>query len=275
MNQPFPFYGSKSNLSKWIIGFFPENYDKLHYVEPFSGSLAVLFTKTASKVESISDLDDRIYNFYQCLKDKRYFNKLEISMDASIYHEKEFRRALKIVKGEKANKVDRAWALWLVLNQCVSGVIDHPAWAYARGTSVGSPRYISFQNRKDLMRKFHERFKKVQIFNRDAIEIIKKTDSKEALFYLDPPYVGHDKGYSKKYTKQDFMSLLRLLRKIKGKFLLSCYQESWMRMPKAWKIQRKEKFIVSNVGKKQRRKVEEVLIMNYDIESQQIPLFLA
>lgn len=37
--------GSKWGLADWIISHFPENYDKMVYLEPFCGSGAVFFNK--------------------------------------------------------------------------------------------------------------------------------------------------------------------------------------------------------------------------------------
>lgn len=39
--------GSKWGIANWIIGFFPEGYERLVYLEPFSGSAAVFFQQAA------------------------------------------------------------------------------------------------------------------------------------------------------------------------------------------------------------------------------------
>ena len=49
--------GSKWGLADWIISHFPENYDKMVYLEPFCGSGAVFFNKIPGAVETVNDLD--------------------------------------------------------------------------------------------------------------------------------------------------------------------------------------------------------------------------
>jgi DNA adenine methylase len=67
-----------------------------------------------------------------------------------------------------------------------------------------------------------ERLGKVEIFNRDALELIKTKDSPDTFFYLDPPYPESDCGHYKE-GKEVFYKLLEILPGIKGKFLLSSY----------------------------------------------------
>ena len=61
--------GSKWGLADWIISHFPENYDKMVYLEPFCGSGAVFFNKIPGAVETVNDLDGDIVNLYRVLRD--------------------------------------------------------------------------------------------------------------------------------------------------------------------------------------------------------------
>ena len=65
----------------------------------------------------------------------------------------------------------------------------------------------------------------VEIFQRDAVDLIKLKDSENTFFYCDPPYVSSDCGHYDGYTKENFIELLDTLKEIKGKFLLSSYPE--------------------------------------------------
>lgn len=51
--------GSKWGIADWIISFFPAHHS---YLEPFAGSLAVLFNKPRSNIETINDLDGDVVN---------------------------------------------------------------------------------------------------------------------------------------------------------------------------------------------------------------------
>ena len=73
-----------------------------------------------------------------------------------------------------------------------------------------------------------ERLKEVQIQNEDFESIIKKTDSKETLFYCDPPYpfrVRNSKGeYKFEFTDYFQVRFLEMANKIKGKIAISGYE---------------------------------------------------
>ena len=57
--------GAKWSIADWIISHFPEEYEKMVYLEPFLGSGAVFFNKRPRAVETINDLDSDVVNFFQ------------------------------------------------------------------------------------------------------------------------------------------------------------------------------------------------------------------
>lgn len=57
--------GSKWNLAKRIVDFFPEHKS---YLEPYFGSGAVLFTKELSSIETVNDLNDDVVNLFQVIQ---------------------------------------------------------------------------------------------------------------------------------------------------------------------------------------------------------------
>lgn len=57
--------GSKWNLARWIIQFFPPHHS---YLEPFFGSGAVLFNKPRSDIETVNDLDANVINLFKWVK---------------------------------------------------------------------------------------------------------------------------------------------------------------------------------------------------------------
>jgi hypothetical protein len=58
---------------------------------------------------------------------------------------------------------------------------------------------------------------------KDALKVIRGSDSPDTFFYIDPPYFNADMGHYKGYAESDFNDLLDTLQGIKGKFLLSHY----------------------------------------------------
>lgn len=68
MKSVLKYPGAKNRLATWIISYIPE-HDV--YLEPFAGSLAVLFNKERSHIETVNDLDEEIVNFFMVLRDQK------------------------------------------------------------------------------------------------------------------------------------------------------------------------------------------------------------
>jgi DNA adenine methylase len=116
----------------------------------------------------------------------------------------------------------------------------------------------------------HERLKRVVILNDDAIAVIKREDSLNTLFYVDPPYLHGTRvttnDYSVEMTADDHAHLLSTLSEIEGKFVLSGYpSEMYDEVAVAEGWHRVEREIDCKAsGAKEKPKRTEVLWMNYD-----------
>ncbi|GIV04486.1 MAG: hypothetical protein KatS3mg016_0061 [Fimbriimonadales bacterium] len=77
---------------------------------------------------------------------------------------------------------------------------------------------------------FHiaDRLLRVQIEHLDALEVIRKYDSEQTLFYCDPPYVHQTRGdvraYAYEMTDDAHRQLAELLHSVKGKVAISGYR---------------------------------------------------
>jgi DNA adenine methylase len=74
----------------------------------------------------------------------------------------------------------------------------------------------------------HARLKRVAVFNEPAVDVIRRYDDPDALFYCDPPYLHSTrtaKGVYDRFemTDDDHRQLLDTLRGCRGKVLLSGY----------------------------------------------------
>src|SRR5690606_23846163 len=93
-----------------------------------------------------------------------------------------------------------------------------------RGSTTTSKEPLLNHNKKILITpELSKRLDLVHIECNDALYLIKRMDSPETFFYLDPPYVDSDQGHYGGYTQEHFNNLLNALSSIKGKFLLSSY----------------------------------------------------
>lgn len=67
MKSVLRYPGAKNRLAPWICEYIPK-HDV--YLEPFAGSLAVLFNKPKSHIETVNDLDGEVVNFFRIVRDR-------------------------------------------------------------------------------------------------------------------------------------------------------------------------------------------------------------
>ena len=204
----FLYQGGKSNISEWLVSHFPTNYQKLHYIEPFAGSLAVLFRKSPSFLESVSDLNENIYNFHLVLRDN--LEELERLMTSTIYCEKTWNIAHNIYIGKikEPDPIKKAWATYINFRLSFAGSGDAFGFVIS-SVEKYTPRSTTFYTQKKRLFMFSDRLKHTQIFNKPADWFIKRCFNEESVFmYLDPPYPDTDQAtYSHKFNMNSFNSL--------------------------------------------------------------------
>ncbi|MBQ0733888.1 DNA adenine methylase [Aquimarina celericrescens] len=233
------------------------------YCEPFVGGGAVFFAKGPSSAEVINDLNGNVVNFYQVCKQE--FSKLNTLIQATPHSRKLHKEAAAILKNEnEKDKIKKAWAFWVQTNMSFSARI-FGGYAYEKKTN-GVSKTI-FNKKQAFTNEICDRLDLVDIECNDALTVIKSRDTKDTFFYVDPPYFNSDMGHYKGYTEKDFIELLELLSKIKGKFLLSSYPSTVLDTYKKkykWDQHVVEKKVA--VTKQTNKKKTEVLTANYNIQ---------
>lgn len=220
------YIGGKGAIWRFIVKNLPPG---TVYVEPFGGGAAVLLNKDPHPIEVYNDIDDDLINLFRAIQDEKRFEKLKRRLRWTLYSYSEFCRALKILK-ESDDLDDRAWAFYVVKNQGYSGKAKSPGeWSRSfvpsRGMSTPNSRWITHYNNLDLIR---ERFMRVMIDGRDALEVISYWDTNDTVFYIDPPYPhsvrGKNNYYKYEMTDEQHIKLVELLLSIKGSFSVSTYR---------------------------------------------------
>lgn len=202
MKSPIPRVGGKSRLKKRILDLFPKDYESMIYVEPFIGGGAVFFEKNISTKEIINDLDKHVYTIFKGLKKYgKSIGKINISITKDIYTTLQDTHYKSLKKNTEKNIL------------------------ISRNAFMGSTRInIYFNTHKHNATMdftlYEDRLKDTTILNTDALKVIKKYDSPNTLFYLDPPYEGSTTDLYK-YPVFNYEALAKLLKRIKGKFILS------------------------------------------------------
>lgn len=256
MKTPISYYGGKQSMLKHILPIIPEHRV---YVEAFFGGGAVFWSKDKSEVEIVNDHNGMVVNFYQQLKTN--FTELKELVDSTPYSRDLYKKAMVIYNNPFIfSPVHKAWAFWMATTQGFSNRIG--SW---RSSTIRSKESImNFNKKLNFVEELSKRLDYVQIEHKDAVELIKKQDSEETFFYLDPPYVGADQGHYGGYTQEHFNVLLNTLSTIKGKFLLSSYPNDELdsyRKRFGWYTNDKDKQLLASRNKS-KRKIE-ALTANY------------
>ena len=214
--------GSKWKIAKQIVGYMPEHRS---YLEPYFGSGAVLFNKPQSPIETVNDLDDRVYSLFRIVRDEPA--KLANLVQMTPFSRTEY-------EGTFNNKKEAVSELELVrrfLIQCWQGYGFR-----TNGYKVGWKNDVQGREAAYAVHNWNrlpnwimdatERLKQVQITKESAIDLIKRFNYENVLIYADPPYLLETragKQYRHEMTKADHIELLETLREHKGLAMVSGY----------------------------------------------------
>ncbi len=204
-DRPSTFFcrvGSKKPIREAIKRQAPKDYSK--FVEPFVGSGAIYFyLADPDKRSVINDLDKDLMAGYKQIKngvsgDIEKFNKMPLSsMNA-------------FVKKTPTSEIDRL-AKRLYMSCSTFGT-----------KGVGKLyKETNIYTKLKQLDKYKDFMKNTTISSQDYATVIRNNDSPTTFFYLDPPYENSDRLYKEGDKGINFENMAKLLKGIKGKFLLS------------------------------------------------------
>ncbi len=210
-----PYLGGKFRLSKRIINRIEQIPHKI-YAEPFVGMGGIFLRRTQiPKAEIINDINGELVNLYRIVR--RYPNTLYKETEFLFASRQEFERQLK-TPPETLTDIERAARFLYLQNQAFGGKVTGQSF----GVSIDRPARFDFVKLNDRIRAVGERLASVTIERLDFEKFITRYDTKDTLFYLDPPYWGNETDYGKDiFCRSDFERLRDCLTGIKGKFILS------------------------------------------------------
>jgi DNA adenine methylase len=224
----FRWYGGKYGQLDWLLPLLPKTHI---FCEAFAGSAVVLLNREPSPVEVLNDIDSDITNFFHVLRDRP--DELIEKLYLTPFSREEFRRAIEVKDISGLDPVERARLFFIRAEQVRIGLEQTATlgrWAWCKYTSrSGMAGAVSrWTNRILALWAVVERLRRVQIENDDAFNVIKRYDSKDTLFYLDPPYPhevrGDPRAYGFEMNEADHKRLAELMHSIKGKAALSGYK---------------------------------------------------
>jgi DNA adenine methylase len=233
----------------------------------FGGSAAVLINRPAAPVETYNDLDGEVANFFECLRDKG--DELVRLISLTPFSRVELVKALGPSTG--LTNLERARRFFVRARQTRTGLAQTSSegrWAHcvltSRAEMAGAvSRWLgSVEGLPEIV----QRLQRVQIENAPAGEVILRYDTRETLFYCDPPYPHEARGDSKAYgyemTDAEHEQLAQLLHSAHGAVALSGYSCPLMdRLYGDWhRVDADTRLCNSSKGER-----TESLWMNYDL----------
>jgi DNA adenine methylase len=222
----FGWYGGKYSHLGWLLPLLPKT---THYCEPFGGAAAVLLNREPLPVETYNDIDGQVVNFFRVLREQK--DALIEAIGLTPFSREEFEKAISEPE-DGLSDLERARRFYIRARQVRTGLAQTASngrWAHCRLTSrAGMAGAVSrWLGAVEALPEIAQRLLRVQIENDLAINVIKRYDSKETLFYCDPPYPHESRGDSKAYryemTDEEHIELAETLHNVKGKVALSGY----------------------------------------------------
>jgi DNA adenine methylase len=218
------YFGGKVSMIKDIAPYLEAPHS--HYVEVFGGGAGILLNKKPSPCETYNDIDNMVVNLFRVVRDPKKFKKFQRLVMLTPYSRTEWIRYCDACKKEP-DEIHRAFQFYYAMNTSFSGRL-----AAGFSTSVGTTSkhmagvVASYLTAVENLEWIHQRLFRCQIENQDWRIILDRFDTPGTLFYLDPPYVPSTRRsgeYLCEIPRKDHRELVRILLRIKGKAILSGY----------------------------------------------------
>jgi DNA adenine methylase len=212
--------------------------DHQFYVEPFAGSLAVLFAKPKARQEIVNDLHGGVVNLARVVQHDdlsgELFNRLSRTMFCKTLYElsclwlEDHPKDL-LVDGEP----DFDWAYhYFLASWCGrSGLVgtdnELGTGFCVRYTSNGGDPATRFRNAVESIPSWWDRLRGVTTLNEDGISLLERIEDKAGTaLYLDPPYFSKGFEYKHDFDEADHARLaVALLRFEKTRLVVSYYDD--------------------------------------------------
>ncbi|KAA0241148.1 MAG: DNA adenine methylase [Candidatus Brocadia sp. AMX2] len=263
LRSPVNRMGGKYFLASWLSQHIPQH---TLYCEPFCGAGHLLFGKEPSQAGVINDIDNYLVTFFRVIQEPG-----KCQMLTNLLNYMPYSRSL--WQGIRANwkqgnipqdEIERV-AQWYYLNRtCFSG--DQLRGGFAVPSTTGRNPITSFRNTIETFDMVAERLRNVCIESLDYTDCIKRYDSEDTLFFCDSPYLNSEHYYGKdSFSQDDHYNLAELLNKVKGKAMVSHYQNSlYDELYKGWNRYEYQSFKGSHKSEgEEKPRTQEVLYCNF------------
>lgn len=222
------YHGGKHKIAEWVISHFPPHKC---YVEPFAGAASVLMRKPRVAAEVLNDLDDRIVNVFRVLREPSTAIALRRQLELTPFSRAELLGAYEPSEDpiEQARRTVALSFMGQGSDAVTRGFRTGFRCKLRNGGNNALPSH-DWANWPPHIPAFIERLQGVSIESVDALLLIRRIDTPDTLFYIDPPYplstrsaARSKHGYRHEMTDDDHRLLARVLHECEGMVVLSGY----------------------------------------------------
>jgi DNA adenine methylase len=257
--SPFAWPGGKRALTPVLLALTPKHRV---YVEVFAGSAKLLFSKPESDFEVLNDINGDVTNFFRICKHRTA--ELTELLELECIHAGRFRE---LQAQQPQDELERALQFAYLTWYSFGGKGAHFAQACAGQGAVRKP----LTRVRELLAGVAKRLASVQIETQDWSTILRRYDSPETFFYLDPPYVEYQEN--SRYAPMDAerrAAMFAALAQLQGRFLLSFDDHAEIRAAaELHGFALREETVTYTLagGSNNRKKAPELLVSNFEIAS--------
>ncbi len=212
-NIPFSYPGTKSESLPHILPRLPY-LDT--FVDVFGGSGVITLNRRESKLDVYNDRCSGVTAFFRVVRDNQLRQQLVERITLTLHGREEFIWSKDWE--DVTDPLERA-ARWYT---CVQSSFAGRGLYFGRVLKGRGNMWRKIQENLHLFQDIANRFLTVQIENLDWRLMLKDYDSLGTVFYLDPPYWGHN-IYKHSFTKEDHNEMCQRIFDCKGFVALSGY----------------------------------------------------
>jgi DNA adenine methylase len=256
----FRWAGGKRQEIKKFQHWFPSEYKT--YVEPFIGAGAVYFHLNHDGANVIADVDDRLINFFELIKQGKG-SEIKALVDAMPNTKEDY---LKIRDGyEPETDVEKA-AKFFYLRQTCFRSIDYwdkngrwrTPWNTSPRAKVSNTATMVCEDRYRL-------FQRTTVLKGSFEDTIRRYDSPDTFMFLDPPYDTKDYYGSRSFGVEQHRKLRASLENCSCKWLMIVHDTPLMRDLYGDKIRESYSKTYNMKKVKTAPQVTHLLITNYTL----------